>query len=166
MNYFSRNIKFLREERQLKQSEMKTFTGINGATWSNYELGKTEPSIDVLIIISKFFRIDIADLINIDLQNVHLIKKLTDAKNAENVHPNVLPIVHPKGNKHGKYIPEQGLEVSFKDSLNEGQAPYNSLKHQMLDLSNKMAIIEANIDKRLSKMEGKIKALEKGNPKM
>ena len=84
MNYFSKNIKLLRENLHLKQDEMQAGTGIKGATWSNYELGKTEPSIDVILSISKFFRIELADLIEKDLsQKGNLIENKDVSKNQE-----------------------------------------------------------------------------------
>ena len=100
MNYFSSNIKFLRERAGLLQSHMLEKTGINGATWSNYELNKTEPDIDGIIKISKFFRIQLSDLIQKNLKsNVHLLDDKDDSKNKDNVHPIVHPTVHLKRQK-------------------------------------------------------------------
>lgn len=65
-NFLSKNIRFLREKAGLSQSEFET-VGIKKATLSNYELGNTEPKIDVLMQLSKFFGCEVGDLLSKDL---------------------------------------------------------------------------------------------------
>lgn len=48
---------------------MQSVLDITRATWSNYENGVTEPSLNKLIDIAKFFRIRIDVLLLKDLQN-------------------------------------------------------------------------------------------------
>ena len=66
--FFGKNIKYLRKKANLKQDEMKAGTGIGGGTWSNYELENTEPDLASLAKISKFFRVSVDDLLNIDIE--------------------------------------------------------------------------------------------------
>lgn len=42
--------------------------GASRTTWSNYENGVTEPSIDLLVRISRFFGVSLDELVIIDLK--------------------------------------------------------------------------------------------------
>lgn len=66
MSIFSKNLRFLREQKGLKLDDFLEI-GIKRGTMSNYELGNTEPKLDIIREISKFFRVSIDDLLNIDL---------------------------------------------------------------------------------------------------
>ena len=46
---------------------MESGIKVTRATWSNYETGATEPTLDTLIQIAKFFRISLDDLLLCDL---------------------------------------------------------------------------------------------------
>jgi repressor LexA len=73
MNYFSQNIRFLREHKLLKQVDIEGFTGIKRTTWNNYEKGRSEPEIDLILDISTFFGVSAEDLLRKNLSdNVHL----------------------------------------------------------------------------------------------
>lgn len=80
MSLLSRNIKFLRKQKGLTQAEMHSQTGISNATWSNYELGNTEPNVDLLIIIAKFFGVTVDELIKENFEEGNLISKNKDQK--------------------------------------------------------------------------------------
>lgn len=66
MSIFSNNLRFLREKKGLKLDDFLEI-GIKRGTMSNYELGNTEPKLDIIRAFSKFFGISIDDLLNIDL---------------------------------------------------------------------------------------------------
>ncbi len=68
MNYFSKNIRFLRKKGGLRQEQMGDYTGIARTTWSNYENNLSEPSIAGLIEISNFFGITLDELMLSDLE--------------------------------------------------------------------------------------------------
>jgi len=55
----------LRRERKVKQEDLATILGVQKATVSHYETGKTEPSDKVKIEIAKFFDISMDYLIGI-----------------------------------------------------------------------------------------------------
>jgi transcriptional regulator with XRE-family HTH domain/signal peptidase I len=55
MTIFSKNLKTLRAKKGYKQAEIAESIGITVSTWSNYEVGKSEPSLELLIKISDFF---------------------------------------------------------------------------------------------------------------
>ena len=58
-NYLAPNLRFLRKARNLSQDEMLQHVGFSRTTWSNYENGLTEPSINGLLVISHFFGVSI-----------------------------------------------------------------------------------------------------------
>jgi transcriptional regulator with XRE-family HTH domain len=69
MNYFSRNIRFLRNKSGLRQAEMLEKIGIARTTWSSYENGVSQPDIDGILRIARFFGIAAGDLLQSDLSN-------------------------------------------------------------------------------------------------
>ena len=66
-NNISTNLKYLRKKKGLTQLELRTILGYTRSTWSNYENGITNPSIEDIITISNFFGITLDDLIMNDL---------------------------------------------------------------------------------------------------
>lgn len=82
-----RNLLFLRKLRKLQQAEMLDAIGIKATTWSMYESDKSQPNLDVLISISKYFEVSETDLLHEDLEhNAHLMRKKESDKNQENSH--------------------------------------------------------------------------------
>jgi transcriptional regulator with XRE-family HTH domain len=67
VNFFSKNLRYLREKNDLTQDDMKPLLGIGNTTWSNYENGVCEPRIEVLISISKYFGVTLDELIAVDI---------------------------------------------------------------------------------------------------
>lgn len=130
---FGKNIKYLRTERKLNQSEMLDFTGISGSTWSDYERGKTEPDFDGLRKISEFFGIPADALISQDVAVLigtgNLIPKTAESENQQ--------IGNLKGNLMGnlkqlKPVDYGTLEAKlntqlFKDSGSDYKAPQTPL---------------------------------------
>lgn len=124
MNYFSKNLRFLRTKMALGIHQFESL-GIKKGTMSNYELGKTEPKFETLQRLSKFFGISIDDFINQDIEqqkknitesiaksitegemlckenaylnaypDAYLTEKKSDQVVEKNVHLNVHPDVH------------------------------------------------------------------------
>lgn len=76
--YFSQNLQLLRKVKGLKQDEIQ---GFKGPQWSNYERGESKPNFDDLVAISKFFEINIDDLLNKDLsKDVSLIAHINGGR--------------------------------------------------------------------------------------
>lgn len=67
MNYFSGNIRFLRNKRGLSQAEMLDHLGFPRTTWSSYENGVSQPGIDGIVRIASFFGISVTELLEEDL---------------------------------------------------------------------------------------------------
>ncbi len=67
----------LREDRDLKQDDVSKATGISQKTLSNYEIGKTSPDSNALIILSDFFEVTIDYIVgrvDINLYSDNLLK--------------------------------------------------------------------------------------------
>ena len=58
-----RRIKDLREDRDMRQSDLAAAVGIDQRTISNYETGKTNPDSDALIRLANFFNVSIDYLV-------------------------------------------------------------------------------------------------------
>lgn len=75
LNYFGKNLQFLRKEKKLKQHQMFEHLGFSRTTWSNYEQCRTSPSLDGLIKISRFFGVKLDELIAEDMEEKHESRK-------------------------------------------------------------------------------------------
>ncbi len=67
-NYLGRNLLYLRKLKKLTQRQMEQHLDIGRASWSNYELGITSPSLDSLINIARFFNVSVNELVLEDLE--------------------------------------------------------------------------------------------------
>lgn len=67
MNSFGNNLSVLRLMKGLKQAEIADIVGVGKVTWSDYERGKSEPSLDLLITIADYFKLDLDTLIRKNL---------------------------------------------------------------------------------------------------
>lgn len=67
-NYFSSNLKLIRESNRLSQSELSKKLGLKRAAISTYEREKNIPKIETLLKIRKLFNISIDDMICVELK--------------------------------------------------------------------------------------------------
>jgi len=63
MNNFKVRLRELRSDEKLKQSEVAEKLKIPEATYSNWEQGRREPSIDGLIMLANFFGVTVGYLV-------------------------------------------------------------------------------------------------------
>lgn len=70
-NFLGPNLKFLRKQLNLRQEQMGLLLMIDRTGYSCYELGKTSPSYENLIILAKFFNVKIQDLLLEDLETLY-----------------------------------------------------------------------------------------------
>ena len=82
-NYFSKNLKFLREQKRLSQNKLGELANVNQTTIARWEKEEMAPSIDNVIELSKIFNIDLADLLGRDLQLNEDRKQLTEKEEME-----------------------------------------------------------------------------------
>jgi transcriptional regulator with XRE-family HTH domain len=67
-NYFSKNLKFLREKRNLSQNKLAEMIGVNQTTIARWEDDNRTPNLDNAIDVSRILNIPLHDLIGIDLR--------------------------------------------------------------------------------------------------
>jgi len=65
--FFQSNIKFLRERKKISQESIAKVLGFKRTTLNNYENGYAQPKLEMLPFFSKYYKISIDTLINIDL---------------------------------------------------------------------------------------------------
>ena len=63
-------IKELREDRDLRQSDVSKATGIDQRTLSNYETGKTNPDSEAIIKLAAFFGVTCDYLLGVSSINI------------------------------------------------------------------------------------------------
>jgi transcriptional regulator with XRE-family HTH domain len=94
LNYFKENLKFLRKQAGLSQTDFANKIGVNRPIIGSYEEGRAEPKFETLQNISHFFQITLDSLLQ---------KKLTKnaksgLKNIEGNNLRILPIIVNQGN--------------------------------------------------------------------
>jgi transcriptional regulator with XRE-family HTH domain len=67
-NYFSKNLKFLRESRKLSLQAFSDEIGLSKSVLNQYELGNTEPTLGPLIKIIRYFGCNLSEMTDIDLE--------------------------------------------------------------------------------------------------
>ncbi|TAN67677.1 helix-turn-helix domain-containing protein [Paraclostridium sordellii 8483] len=106
MNYeFCNKLKMLREKNNISQIEISKILNVSRATYSNYENGITEPSINTIINISKFYNVSI-DFLLTNRNNVsnEVINDFNDDVNFEIPKFNKDSILKSLLNKKKKYL--------------------------------------------------------------
>lgn len=67
MSYFSKNLKFLREQRKLSQNKLAELSNVNQTTIARWESEEISPSLDNIYDVTNILNISIADLTGRDL---------------------------------------------------------------------------------------------------
>jgi transcriptional regulator with XRE-family HTH domain len=75
MKYLAKNLKWLRTQRGLKQTDLLKIIGFKSTTWNNYEKGVSKPGLDDMMKISKYFGYTETDILHRDLE-VNKIRKV------------------------------------------------------------------------------------------
>ncbi len=106
MNYeFCNKLKMLREKHNLSQIEISKILNVSRATYSNYENGITEPSINTIINISNFYNVSIDFLLtNKNILSNEIINNFNDDVNFEIPKFNKDSILKSLLNKKKKYM--------------------------------------------------------------
>jgi len=95
MNFFADNLKFLRKQKKLTQSDFAKKVGINRPKVGSYEEGRAEPNMETLQNISHFFKIRMDDLVEVNLaENDNQLRKDISGKGLR-----ILPIVVDENDK-------------------------------------------------------------------
>ncbi|NLC96079.1 MAG: helix-turn-helix domain-containing protein [Erysipelotrichaceae bacterium] len=70
--YFKENLRFLRKRKLISQNELADFLGYKSfTTIQKWEDGTSTPNMSMLTKISKYFNVDLNDLINIDISKLN-----------------------------------------------------------------------------------------------
>ncbi|TXF79262.1 XRE family transcriptional regulator [Chryseobacterium sp.] len=103
MSIFSENMRYLRGQLQTSQQNVADSLKITRGRYVKYEDGSNEPPIDILIMISKFYKISIDFLLTVDLKKYPIDQMLKLADNRI-----VLPItVDSRGENKIEIIPQK-----------------------------------------------------------
>ena len=103
MSIFSENIRLLRAQKKLSQQELAEELSLSRVRYSKYEDGRSEAPYEVLIRISKYFKVSIDLLLTIDVRKYPLEKMVNLPDNKI-----LLPVVvDPEGNKFIEIVPQK-----------------------------------------------------------
>lgn len=67
-NYFSTNLKFIREQKGLSQNKLASMIGVNQTTIARWEDDNRVPTIDNAIDVSEALNIPLPELLGLDLR--------------------------------------------------------------------------------------------------
>lgn len=140
MNYFSKNLRFLRTKKALGIHQFESL-GIKKGTMSNYELAKTEPKFETLQRLSKFFGISIDDFINKDLEQLEKNAQVNAQALEKNASEN--DEILCKENAYLNAYPDAYL--TEKSTVEEGEILYKENGHTNGHLEQKNIYPESNL---------------------
>jgi transcriptional regulator with XRE-family HTH domain len=83
-NYFGQSLREARLKKKLTQEIAADLLHITQAQWSAYEVGKSRPTLDMIIDISKVLKINPFDLINSSLSKSKYFKAPIQDQNTNN----------------------------------------------------------------------------------
>ncbi|MEQ8907730.1 MAG: LexA family transcriptional regulator [Vicingaceae bacterium] len=116
MSQFSENLKALRKNRGLTQSEMAQKLGLNRPQLGSYEEGRAEPKLEALQKMAHYFKLSLDQLVNDDLSDasgqktdykgskLRILPIVTDAEDKEKV--SLIPAKAAAGYLNGYADPE------------------------------------------------------------
>ena len=140
MLYIGNNIKHLREQKNLNQSDVAKFFDIKGNTFSNWELEKTYPRVPHLIKLTEYFKVTIEDLLFSDLSK--------------------------KGKGEGKGIvstePNEFMRVDESTTDYEKTTNYGQNLQKLIEANAELAETVHQMSKNQQKLMDYIESLEKG----
>ena len=94
MNFFASNMKYLRKKKGLTQSDLANKMGINRPKIGSYEEGRAEPKLTTIQRISNFYKVNIDDLLELDLS-----KEQHKEKDVKGSAIRILPIIVDKNDE-------------------------------------------------------------------
>lgn len=151
MTNFSSNIKALRKAKGLTQEQIADSIGIPRTTWSSYEIGASEPSIDGIIRIANFFGVDPGSILSADAS---LMDKPGEHENAS---PNASQSASPKRKNRGELQDnEDRIEYDGKSEKTYKEDLINTLKKLVETQDDTISILKS----KLSEAQQKIKEME------
>lgn len=112
MNKLAQNLKYIRKNHKISQGDLADELGVARTTMGDYERGKTEPNLEMLVKLSKKFKVDIHDLIVTDISHNEL-----EVVNQDNLR--VLAISVDLENKENIELVDTKAEAGYLDSFSD-----------------------------------------------
>lgn len=81
VEYFARNIKYLRQLKQFKQEDIASLFNVTSQAVSKWETAKSLPDIKTLLSIAEYFHVSMEDLISKEISNENI--KIQNDKSVE-----------------------------------------------------------------------------------
>lgn len=131
MNFFASNMKYLRKKKGLTQSDLANKMGINRPKIGSYEEGRAEPKLTTIQRISHFYKVNIDDLLELDLS-----KEQHKEKDVKGSAIRILPIIVDKNDEEQiTVVPAKASagylngfsDVEFVEKLPTFNLPVNEL---------------------------------------
>lgn len=116
-NFFSTNLKFIREQKGLSQNKLASMVGVNQTTIARWESQEIAPSIDNVEDVANVLNISLPDLIATDLR---LIQPNTEQKEID--FGNIKVTLSKNGKITDKDILEMNQFLMQEKFLNENNS--------------------------------------------
>ncbi|MCV6631004.1 MAG: helix-turn-helix domain-containing protein [Flavobacteriaceae bacterium] len=130
MSYFGKNIKKIRSVKGLSQQAFAELFDLKRGTLGAYEEGRSEPKIETIIKIAKYFSIKIDHLLTEDITVNELLKFKTDLSNyAKKANAPILAQIPCITESNQQDYLLQYREDSFVEELPAIQLPLNPTKN-------------------------------------
>ncbi len=153
-DFFSQNLKFIRNSKGMTQAEIADSTGVKRSAWTNYESGLSVPNLELFKKIANLFDISTDDLLYTDLSKGNLIQKSDVRKNQE------------KGNLKGNLITEnEPIYVIPRTTDQFLQFMRDNLRDKERLIAAKDALI-TRLNAELDALQRHLSKLEKVYPKL
>lgn len=102
------NLKILRKQFHLTQTDLSVMLNISRQAYSNYETGKRTPDLDTLLYLSRFYNVSLNELVlgvscNMPCQN-------------DRIAENTFPYIYSKSKETGNaiYLTEEELDIILR----------------------------------------------------
>lgn len=82
-NYFSKNLKFLREKNNMSQNKLAKLIGVNQTTIARWEDNNRTPTVDNAYDVCKIFNIPLSEFLGKDLKSLNQTKEEEEIKEIE-----------------------------------------------------------------------------------
>ena len=156
MNYFAKNLKFLRRSGNLSQEGFARLVGLNRGNIASYEKQSAEPSIKNLSKIGRYFNIELNDFIEKDLSvKYEMINKVDEegvegavnTKQAEEILFESLEDNQKKIEKFGKRSYEmaqilEGFRQFHKFRMENSEVLSEDVKKMAMDYEKLLDVLE------------------------
>jgi len=107
-----KNLKHLRTKKQISQQYLAEAMGIPRTTLGDYERGKTEPNLEMLVKLADFFDLKVDELIRSNISHL-------DYEILRNKHMKVLAISVDRNNKENIELVDTKAEAGYLESYSD-----------------------------------------------